>query len=338
MQNIKRLSLQIVSVAAVAMLFSVSAFAESRHVSATSRSGGGHISRGESRGSSGAPANRDRSFSQSNRSADRGTWSRNDAQRPATRNVDRGTFRDENSDRSFESRQNAPRVESRSRVNSRNDGWHNNNRSAQRGTVAPRSQSRVIENDARWNRFRGSNSWSGRGTPYRGQSYCGYGRVSRYERWHGGYRVWIGGGLYPIFVPFDYWYRSPLRIGLYIRFGGFWDPFGYWSIADYAAYDRYYDGYYDGYYSGSTYTRGEIRGVVESVDFRRGTMVINDDISRQFITVRMPRDRRLDDVRSGDYVEFSGDWNRSGVFDAYRLERLDYDRGGDGYRDDDRRY
>jgi hypothetical protein len=54
--------------------------------------------------------------------------------------------------------------------------------------------------------------------------------------------------------------------------------------------------------------------------------VINDDISRQFVTVTMPRDRRMDDVRPGDYVEFSGDWTRGGVFNAYRLERLDEGR------------
>jgi hypothetical protein len=40
----------------------------------------------------------------------------------------------------------------------------------------------------------------------------------------------------------------------------------------------------------------------------------------------MPRDRRMDDVRPGDYVEFSGDWTRGGVFNAYRLERLDEGR------------
>ena len=76
----------------------------------------------------------------------------------------------------------------------------------------------------------------------------------------------------------------------------------------------------------TAYTRGEIRGVVESVDLRRGTMVLNDDISRQFVTVTLPRDRRLDDVRPGDYVEFSGDWSRRGIFEAYRLERFDEGR------------
>ena len=40
----------------------------------------------------------------------------------------------------------------------------------------------------------------------------------------------------------------------------------------------------------------------------------------------VPRDRRMDDVRPGDYVEFSGDWTRGGVFNAYRLDRVDEGR------------
>lgn len=180
-------------------------------------------------------------------------------------------------------------------------------------------------------RFRNVEGWRPGGrAPYSNhERVSSYGRVERYQRWHNGYRVWIGGGLYPIFVPFERWRLFPLHIGLNIRFGGYWDPLGYWSVYDYSPYDGYYGGYYDRY--DTAYTRGEIRGVVESVDFRRGTMVLNDDISRQFVTVTMPRDRRMDSVRPGDYVEFSGDWTRNGLFRAYRLERFDEGR-------DDRRY
>ena len=131
----------------------------------------------------------------------------------------------------------------------------------------------------------------------------------------------IGGG-YPIFVPFSYWRLHPLRIGLDIRYGGYWDPLGYWSVNDYSPYDGY--GYNSRY--NDVYTSGQIRGVVESVDFRRGTLVINDDISRQFVTVTMPRDRRVDSIRPGDLVDFSGDWSRRGVFNAYRLERVEEGR------------
>lgn len=334
MQSSKKLSLSIAGAAALTMIFGTSAFAESRHISGTSRGSGGHVSGGNiSRSSSGA-VNRDRSFTPSARSTserssstwrgDRGTR----VERDVTRDVTRETTRVESRSSDWRGNRNSGRVESRG--NARVEG--------------SRSSGRVIENDARWSRFRGSNAWTGRGTPYRGQSYYGYGRVNRYERCHGGYRVWIGGGLYPIFVPFSYWARFPLHIGLSIRFGGFWDPFGYWSIADYAPYDEgFYDGYRAGVYAdgggynrgyNDGYTRGSIRGVIESIDLYRGSMVVNDDISRQFVTVRVPRDRRLDFARPGDYIELSGDWTRDGVFDAYRVERIG--DGRDGYRDDDR--
>ena len=151
-------------------------------------------------------------------------------------------------------------------------------------------------------RFRSVAGWRPGGrAPYAvHERVSSFGRVDRFERWHGGYRVWIGGGLYPIFVPFERWRLFPLRIGLNIRFGGFWDPLGYWSVYDYSPYDGYYNsgygnvyGYNDGY-NNDGYTSGAIRGTVESIDFRRGTMVINDDTSRQFVTITLPRDRRID--------------------------------------------
>ena len=52
----------------------------------------------------------------------------------------------------------------------------------------------------------------------------------------------------------------------------------------------------------------------------------------------MPRDRRLDDVSPGDYVEFSGDWTSRGIFNAYRIDRISYDRGSYDRNRDDGRY
>ncbi|HSP13358.1 MAG TPA: hypothetical protein VLV78_01250 [Thermoanaerobaculia bacterium] len=210
-----------------------------------------------------------------------------------------------NTDRRFESRNNTDR-----RFESRND----NRGFGSRGSTR-------VEAD----RFRNVPGWHGGGAPYRPhERVTSYGRVDRFVRDRHGYRVWIGGGLYPIFIPFDRWYRFPLRVGLSIRFGGYWDPLGYWSIYDYSPYDGY--GYYD-----RAYTSGSVSGVVESIDYRRGTLVINDDISRQFVTVAMPRDRRMDDVRPGDFIEFTGDWTRGGVFNAYRLDRVDYGRDDNRY-------
>jgi hypothetical protein len=330
MQNRKSLSLQIAGATALAMLFGTSAFAESRHHSGTSHSSGGHSTRSSGSRSSGSSAQHERSASRSEtRSSDRGSLQNH--QRNTTREFSQ---RDNTTQRSVA--RDTQRSDWRGSNNQRNDSRSNNNRNASRSSNNQRS----IASD----RFRSVAGWRPGGrAPYAvHERVSSFGRVDRFERGHGGYRVWIGGGLFPIFVPFERWNLFPLRIGLNIRFGGFWDPLGYWSVYDYSPYDGYYNGgYYNsggygnvyGYNDG--YTSGAIRGTVESIDFRRGTMVINDDTSRQFVTITLPRDRRIDDIRAGDYVEFSGGWTRRGTFEAQRLEKWDEGRG-DG-RNDDRR-
>jgi hypothetical protein len=339
------LSLQIAGAVALAALFGTSAFAESRPHQRT-ESSGGRIERGggsrstgsvEARGRSVAPSQQPRSEDRSamrnntqreSRSRDLGTWrndsssttqrdsQRYDNNRGSNRNDTRGSYDNRNGNRS-DNRGDNNRYDNRG--NNRNDNNRYDNRGNNRNDNNRYDNRNNSRNDNRRydNRSRGSrNDWRPGSNPYRGQHYGGYGRVSRYERYRDGYRVWIGGGLYPIFVPFSYWSRNPLRIGVSIRFGGYWDPLGYWSVYDYSPYDGY--GRYD-----NVYTSGEIRGTVESVDYRRGTLVLNDDLSRQFVTVTLPRDRRADSLRPGDYVEFSGDWSRSGYFNAYRLDRVD---------------
>src|SRR5205823_1448773 len=87
-------------------------------------------------------------------------------------------------------------------------------------------------------------------------------------------------------------------------------------------YYDYYDGPYDGGYASNT--AGGLRGVVESVDVRRGQFIVHDDVSNAFVTVVMRGyDRRIYDLRLGDYVDLSGDWTRTGVFQAYRIDNVD---------------
>jgi hypothetical protein len=318
-----KLSLQIAGAIALATLWGTSVFAESRHHEGTNRSSSGHIQRdsGSSSRSSGS-STRSSGFG---RSESRGTVQRDTSSR-FQRSEPRESFqRNESSGRI--NRENPQRFESRDRSNDRSFESRNSNNDrrfeSRSGNIDRRSESR---NSARveTDRFRNVPGWHGRGAPYRPhESVRSFGRVDRFVRERNGYRVWIGGGLYPIFVPFSHWYRNPLRIGLFIRFGGYWDPLGYWSVYDYSPYDGYGYGSYD-----RAYSSGTIHGLVESVDYRRGTLVVNDDISRQFVTVTMPRDRRMDDVRPGDYVEFSGDWTRGGLFNAYRLDEWDYGRDG----------
>lgn len=140
------------------------------------------------------------------------------------------------------------------------------------------------------------------------------GRVSRVEHYNGGYRVWIGGTRYPFFIPYARWSRFPLRVGINVNLGGYWNPAGYYNVYDVGPYA----------------TSGDMHGVVESVDYRRGTAVLRDDISGSFVTVVLRgNDPRLGDLRPGDYVDLTGAWNRSGVFDAYNV--ADLRGGGNGY-------
>lgn len=150
--------------------------------------------------------------------------------------------------------------------------------------------------------YQGGSRHSGR------QPYYAKGRVSKVNPYHGGYRVWVHGARYPFFVPASHWHRDRFRPGIVINIGGFYNP----------------RGYYD-YYDGRGVSAGYLRGVVESVDYRRDTFVLRNDASGSYVTVVM-RDRR-DQVRPGDYVEMDGTWSRAGVFQARNVEFLDYTYG-----------
>jgi hypothetical protein len=136
------------------------------------------------------------------------------------------------------------------------------------------------------------------------QPYYAKGRVSRVDRYRDGYRVYVGGARYPFYVPSRHYHRDRFRVGVLINIGGI--------------YNR--DGYYD-YYDGRSISRGDIRGVVESVDRRRDTFVIRNEASGSFVTV-ISADRRRN-VRPGDYVELYGDWSRNGIFRARDIDLID---------------
>ena len=190
------------------------------------------------------------------------------------------------------------------------------------GAIAPpsryRDSNRSRSNDGyRSNdRYRSSSRYYGNGSSRYRQTFHHSGRVHRVYPYGGGYRVWLTGCQYPFFIPSAYYHRDRFRVGLTIALGGFYNSRGYYDYYD--DYDR------DRYYDVST-SRGELRGVVESVDYRRETFVVRNDATGSFVTV-VHGDRGRDPVRAGDYVELGGDWTRSGVFEAYRVEIVDYER------------
>ncbi|MBV9068418.1 MAG: hypothetical protein JO093_10800 [Acidobacteria bacterium] len=298
MNSRKNLAAQVAGAMAIAALVGTSAFAESRHSDATERDHGrqsssdrgsrdraarsGSETQTESRHETTAPQTYQRSETRSN-----GSWNRNETRNNSTfdRSQTRSseTWNRSNNNRSFD--------------RSQAESFRNNNRSYDR------SQSYRSNRPQYDNRGRRSDFVEG--------------RVSRFVHERGGYRIWVDGGRFPVWIPEARIGLFPhLRIGLSLRFGGYYDPLGYLE-----AYDYYNDGY--GY--GGAYSSGLLRGVVETVDYRRGTLVLRDDVSGSFVTTLI-RDRRLETLRPGDYAEIAGDWTRSGVFEGLRLEDTRYGR------------
>lgn len=331
MNRNNKLASQLAVGLALATLFGTSAFAESRHSNETGSQGRIHRG-GEARSETRSSEPRSETRS-SDRRSDASSFrnrdeSRNDAS--ATRNWDRNRNNDGNrsSDRNRS-------YDNNNRNYDRNRTYDNNNRNYDRNRSYDNNRSydrnRSYDNSYRDHRRYDSNRYDShrydnRRYDYRGNDrrydrhvpYYSYGRVSRLERYGGGYRVWVGGSLYPFFVPEVRFRLFPLRIGLNIRIGGYYNPIGYYDYYDVGPYSN-----------APIYTSGDLHGVVESVDYRRGTAVLRDDISGSFVTVLLTSgDRLMDDLRPGDYVDFSGAWSRNGVFEAYRVAGLN----DDGYR------
>ena len=287
----KALRLQIAGVAVLAMLVASSAFAESRHLGGT-RGSSGH-SWSHSSGRSFSPS---RSFGSSRSFAPSRSYSSSHSFAPSRSYAAPRGFSRGYSGRSTV--RPAPRV---------GTAWRGG---VYRGGVGT---------------FRGYNS---------GSRFFGRGRITRIVPFRGGYNVFLGGWGYPFFVPYRFWDPFRFRIGLFVGFNAFYDPLGYYNVYDpwYYPYppptvvvqQPYPDGggYYDG---GGQYEYGStvVRGTVQSADISRDTMWVNDEVSKKVVTVLMPPDRALNDVRAGDYVEVSGDWKSDGVFDGHALDRYD---------------
>jgi hypothetical protein len=296
---------------AIATLVGTSAFAESRHSDATDEHHGReHSSRSnESRDHGSTRSNDHRSGDSSRTQAD------------SYRNNDRGRSNDSyrNNNRGYAP---AETYRNNNRGYAPAEAYRNNNRGyAQSETYRNnRGYSSESYRNGSYDRSRSGNHDSRPAYDSRGRrSYSIGGRISRFLHESGGYRVWVDGGRYPVWIPEARIGLFPrLRVGLSLNFGGYYDPLGYVE-----AYDYYNDGYgYGGAYSSGAYSSGLLRGVVETVDYRRGTLVVRDETSGSFVTALI-RDRRLESLRPGDYAEISGDWTRAGVFEALRLENVD---------------
>jgi hypothetical protein len=312
MNKTKSLAAQVVGAAAIVTLIGTSAFAESRHSDATERD----HSRQSDRSS--RDSNRQSHEQRSNRGSDTRTFEHHDAGTTAPQTFERRESRG-SQPQTFQRGETRNYQRNDSRTYQRNDSRNYGNYS--RGnTFDRRTQPDNFRNrgsfDRSWSHYHSNRpTFDSRG---RRDTFI-HGRVSRFLHERGGYRVWIDGGLYPIWIPEARISLFPhLRVGLSLGFGGYYDPSGYLD-----AYDYYDGGAYAGIGTyagaGTAYSSGLLRGTVESVDYRNSTLVLRDDVSGNFVTTLI-RDRRLESLRPGDYAEISGDWTRNGVFEGLRLE------------------
>ncbi|HXA16806.1 MAG TPA: hypothetical protein VN380_07440 [Thermoanaerobaculia bacterium] len=292
MNKTKSLAAQVAGAVAIVTLIGTSAFAETRHRDATERDSGRQSDHRSSRDSS----RQSRGEQRDNRSNQGQTWQRNDSrsstfERRDSRSYSPQTYRDSRSyGQSYSSRGN---------------------------TFDRRTEAESF----RGNRGSFDRSFSDRGNrpsfDDRGRrSVTLNGRVNRFVHERGGFRVWIDGGRFPIWIPEARIGLFPhLRVGLSLGFGGYYDPAGYLE-----AYDYYDGGYAAPYYGGVTaYSSALLRGTVESIDYRNDTLVLRDDVTGNFVTTLI-QDRRLESLRPGDHAEISGSWTRGGVFDGLRLQ------------------
>jgi hypothetical protein len=140
------------------------------------------------------------------------------------------------------------------------------------------------------------------------------GKVSSFSRERDGYRVQLDRGQ-------SYWVPQAtfgsrardLRAGVSISLGG---VFRGGSIAFDAV-------SWPGAVAGNVYDNGYVRGVIDRIDYRDNTLVIRDQATGRLITAEMTIGGRssVRNLRSGDYVQLTGQWIRGGVFDVRNISR-----------------
>ena len=141
------------------------------------------------------------------------------------------------------------------------------------------------------------------------------GRITSFSPDRDGYRVQLDHGN-------SFWIPSSrlgnrardLRIGVSISLGGiFREGMINVDAVSWPGVSGYDNGVHQGYVS----------GVVESIDYRSGVLMLRDDTSGRVIEVDMPRMQgRSVDLRLGDYVTLSGNWAPGNVFAAYRIDAV----------------
>jgi hypothetical protein len=147
------------------------------------------------------------------------------------------------------------------------------------------------------------------------------GRVTSFSRANGGYRVQLDRGRESYWIPESRMRNrgSDLRVGISIVLGGVFR--GGRVDVDAVSWPN------DRGYRDNAYRDDFVRGIVERVDYRSGVLLLRDASTRRTIEVDMRDTRRtsrtdLGDLRRGDSVTLSGQWLRSGRFEADGIESV----------------
>jgi hypothetical protein len=182
---------------------------------------------------------------------------------------------------------------------SRGDWNRNNNNNDRNGQTSARDNN---------NRSNGNNGYR------ENQRINETGKVSSFSRERDGYRVQLDRGQ-SFWVPqakFGNRARD-LRVGVSITLGGIFR--GGSIYADAVSWP-------DQYGRGNGYDRGYVRGVVDRVDYRTGTIWLRDDATGRVITADVDGRSAIRSLRRGEYVELTGQWIRGGVFDVARIDNV----------------
>jgi hypothetical protein len=195
-----------------------------------------------------------------------------------------------------------------------NNGQANTQRNNGNHTYNAQANTQTYDNNGQGSYQRDNGNRANTNSSYReNQRINASGRVSSFNRERDGYRVQLDRGQ-SFWVPQSTFGNRArdLRVGVSINIGGIFR--GGSIYADAVSWPDQY-----GY--GNGYDGGFVRGVVDRVDYRTGTVWLRDDASGRLIAADVTG-RSLRNLRRGEYVELTGQWIRGGVFDVARIDNI----------------
>jgi hypothetical protein len=139
------------------------------------------------------------------------------------------------------------------------------------------------------------------------------GRVSSFTPERDGYRVQLEGRRDSYYVPRSQFGRGhDLRVGLEVRLGGIFRGSTIYVDAVHWPDQRGYD------------RAAYVTGIVDRVDARSETVWLRTGGRLLAVDMRNATrgSRDLRQLRRGDSISLSGEWQRGGTFEAYRIEDL----------------